>query len=170
MLFQAVLYVCIVSKIFISRPITTLRVCMCCLCVYFGFSLRRVFVLRPSFAFPPFSRLSSRRSSLPLFLSLYLSVYFAQLLRPTSSFSARMLASQSVLVVPVSSAHRSFIPFAQATLRDQGGRDRRMRLSRCICAKPPRCTRDACGIGSHETWRLRAKMRHDLSNVTRDES
>lgn len=93
--------------------------------------------LRPLFVFPPFSRLSSPRSSPPR------SVYFAQLLKPTSSFSARARLTVCLSRVPVSSA----LSYLSSKLPSVTGEPRstRMRSSRCICEKPLRYTRDACG-------------------------
>lgn len=135
--------------------------------VYFRFSLCQVFVfvLRfpPALSSPYLVRLSSPRSR------SHRRVYFT-LLRSTSSFSTRALLIVC-LSRPRTSAPRSFMPFVQPPSRDRG--ETAISAHAPILMQLSRNHRDVHtmpAVESHETQRLQTKMRHDLSNITRDEN
>lgn len=151
------------SKIFILRPITPF-VCVGSFTLgsHYAESLR----LRPSFALPPLT--DCPRHVLARSAASISRCCWDQPLR-----SSLALSSQSVLVVP------ALPPFALSYLSSSHPPpppwpgEAAINAHASVLMQFPRNHRDVHAmpaVGSHETQRLQAKIRHDLPNVTRDES
>lgn len=139
------------SKIFILRPITSL------VCVV-SFTLGSHYIGSSSSPFVcafPLSRLSSRHVLARSAASISRRCWD----RPLRSSLAP--SSQSVLVAPALSRPSLFRAFRPATPRDRG--EAAISAHASILMQFPRNHRDVHAmpaVGSHETWRLQAKIRH----------